>query len=247
MERKKMDELKSKIQHFLFFLILVFFLIAFVFSYFIFVQPLKSDLTNAYNQLQFEKKMYAAVEKSINKQTEEAVVNSRELQKEVPVAPLIDQFILQIEKAEVVSNSTVHSISFTEEEMNLAAEVVTEGENAISEEEKGETAPAIPKELKKITAAMTVTSEGYKSFYAFLEQLESLERMTTIDSFQLSGNEELLTNDVKAESLTYTMNVSTYYLPTLDELINDLPAVEYPPPADKNNPLYHGGMRDESS
>ena len=68
----------------------------------------------------------ALLDKQINilstSEQEEPTTNSYLLQQQVPMKPLVDQFVLDLEKAEVVSNSEIQTIEFAEDGEKLASE-----------------------------------------------------------------------------------------------------------------------------
>src|SRR5690349_20425738 len=62
------------------------------------------------------KSTLALLDKQINilstSEQEEPTTNSYLLQQQIPIKPLVDQFVLDLEKAEVVSNSEIQTIQF---------------------------------------------------------------------------------------------------------------------------------------
>src|SRR4051812_38926590 len=90
-------------------------MIVIVYSQFFSLSPLKSDLSIKEQSLETEQKLLDTI---TQKNTETANTESEdtsELQKKVPVEPLQEQFILDLEKAENVSNSEIKSMSFSKD------------------------------------------------------------------------------------------------------------------------------------
>lgn len=85
-----------------------------VFAQFFYLNPLKTDLAMKQLSLQSEQKLLDTLSKNkADTAAKSAAVDTRELQKRIPVKPLEDELILDLEKAETVSNSQIQSMSFT--------------------------------------------------------------------------------------------------------------------------------------
>ncbi|MGD6816722.1 hypothetical protein [Metabacillus sp. 84] len=181
-----------------------------------------------------------------------------ELQMEVPNNRFEEQFLLDLEKAETLSGSTVKSAAFADEtfsdqtaeqapEEDSSAEETAENEAADagnetdepaegSEEEKAVEAqpasdePSLPSGMEKISVTVSLESDDYSSVRRFLETLESLKRITQIESVALSNPETAIPEEAVEETLKYDVIVSAYYMPNLEELKDDLP------PFPKTNP-----------
>jgi type IV pilus assembly protein PilO len=223
--------------------------------------PLKSDVSMKEQSLNTEQKLLEVVTQKKVDETTKVVEDTRELQKKVPVKPLLEQFILDLEKAEIVSNSVISSMSFTKDaDVMLATE--TPAENAAVNQagttgqdtatppaqtsEAGQeaaaangqpAAPPVSNGLKKLTVSMSVESPTYEDLEKFIATLESLERIVVVESISYSGGKEITSLDLELEKLQYSITVSAYYLPTLDDLIAELPKIDAPAPANKKNPL----------
>ena len=86
--------------------------IVFVYSQFFSLSPLKSDLSIKEQALKSEQKLLEVVNQKKLDTNKSKPENTVELQKKVPVEPLQEQFILDLEKAETVSNSKIKTMSF---------------------------------------------------------------------------------------------------------------------------------------
>jgi type IV pilus assembly protein PilO len=58
-----------------------------------------------------------------------------------------------------------------------------------------------------------------------------------VESINYSGAQEVTSIVAVPEKISYSLNISAYYLPTLEDLIADLPKIDAPAPANKKNPL----------
>ena len=243
-------------------------------EYFLFLKPLKNEVKTVKTQLETEEKLYEAMAQRVAYSTNEVVEQTSTLQKKLPVQPFLEQFLLDLEKAEVISNSLITNMSFSdgdlsidkatqqnltvEEQINAGADVNYEanGKEVFSGNEAGQSenqtenqpaTPSIPEGMKRIAVNLSVKSDNYFDMLAFLKVLENLERITKIDSLSLSGGEEIKSVEDNVEGLTYSLVLSTFYYPKLEELKDQLPSFETPPPSNKENPLATGMYLKEDS
>lgn len=89
--------------------------IVIVYSQFFSLSPLKSDLSIKEQTLETEQKLLDTVTQKNTETANTEPEDTSELQKKVPVEPLQEQFILDLEKAENVSNSEIKSMSFSKD------------------------------------------------------------------------------------------------------------------------------------
>jgi type IV pilus assembly protein PilO len=221
-----------------------------VFAQFFKLSPLKSDLESKEQTLASEKKLLEVMSQKKLDETNKVTEDTRELQKKVPVSALQEQFILDLEKAENVSNSKIISMGFSKDadvpmepttppatgapETTEVPEVKT-----VQETQAEQAAPAPTTGLKKLTVTLSVESSTYEEIEKFIATLESLKRIVVVESISYTGEEELTILDTEKadEPLSYALTVSAYYLPGLDDLIAELPKIDAPAPANKKNPL----------
>jgi type IV pilus assembly protein PilO len=209
------------------------------------------------------------IEETVTTQSE----NTFTLQEEVPVKPLIDRLMLQFEKAEVLSDSLIMTMQFSdgeasedEGEVEETADNATDNqdrhdektgtseenlssEDAYNEIENTPITPAsgmLPEGVKKVTAEMSVVSKDYNSLLKFLRTIEELKRITVIETITFSGLDELemASAEVTPDQLKYEITVSAYYLTELTDYLKDLPRGEFSAPGGKENPLT-GGEEDK--
>jgi type IV pilus assembly protein PilO len=214
---------------------------------FLLLKPLNSDLKVKEQSLKTEQQVLETITQKRMDDTAKVVENTRELQKRVPVTPLQEQIILDLERAENVSNSHISSIGFsvgTDVAMTggETQEGAAETQEATSEDADAATqqpvAPAVSG-VKKITMSLSVDSPNYEQLEKFISTLESLNRIVVVENISYSGGQEVtsLSQGTENEKLTYSLSISAYYLPTLEDLLADLPKIDAPAPANKKNPL----------
>jgi len=228
-------------------------------SYFYFLYPLKTEVKTLKDQLSTEEKLYDTLAQQVGKEKTTVLENSRYLQKRLPVESFLEQFMLDLERAEVVSNSLIEDMTFQDSEVTENDIIIEnpkdqgqnsgDGQNQEEEanqkdtNEQGQEAtesPSLPNGIKRVTVNMTVTSKDYYDLQKFLDTIENFERVTKIDSLTLQGGKEILSLDDEIKELTYTVVLSTFYYPKLEELKNELPVFDVPPPSNKDNPLPTG-------
>ncbi|MEH7074210.1 hypothetical protein [Neobacillus drentensis] len=226
-----------------------------VYAQLLILTPLNSDIGIKQQALETEQKFLEIISQrktnSETKQTED----TRELQKKVPVEPLQEMLILDLEKAETISNSQIKSMTFTKNaEVNPAegqdnavngnaqqnsstnqnsttqGETIQTGTNIQSE-------PEAPKGLKKLTVSLSVESPSYEEFEKFIETLESLKRIVVIESIDYAGGSEITSLEQASQPFTYMLTASAFYMPELTDLEAEVPKIDAPESANKDNPL----------
>ena len=202
--------------------------------YFRFYQPILIQSNTLDSELKLETKQLEIIQKRLEDIHLESIESTVELQRKVPVQPLADQLLLDLEKAEVVSGVHIKEISFTEDALNV--EVNSE---ALDEETDEEIEPEVflPDGMKQITAALSIDAKDYFEFEDFLAEIETLRRMMKVDQFSVSGPAEMTTSTGEEQVISFQVSVSAFYMPTLLELIDQLPQVNAPAPANKKDPF----------
>lgn len=242
-------------------------------GYYFLLNPLNKEIELKQNELSTEEKLYETLAEKAADKNNDVIENTMKLQRKLPVEPFLEQFILDLEKAEVISNSFIEQMTFSDAEMNAKEIIETtppteQTEQAATAEEQlqndaagnNEAAPendtqetgqadvpTIPEEMKRITVTLTVNSSNYFDMLKFLDVIEHFQRITKVDSLTFSGGEEIKSVDDKKEELSYTIVLSTFYYPKLEELKKDLPPFETPPPSNKKNPLADGMFTQENT
>jgi len=241
-----------------------------VYSQFFSLNPLNSDLTSKEQSLQTEQKLLDTVTQKNATTASSEPEDTAERQKKVPVEPLQEQFILDLQKAETVSNSNIKSMSFSKDvDVTVSTDQTntqttttgqTSTQNATTNQtstatQSGTTqgttnqttssqsgtlqqATAAYSGMKKLTVQLSVESDTYQDFEKFIETIESLQRIVSVEAINYTGGQEVTTlTTTETPKFTYTLTVSTFYMPSLTDLKSDLPKMDAPAPAGKDNPL----------
>jgi type IV pilus assembly protein PilO len=225
------------------------------------LKPMHNRIEQLQQTLSTEQQLLEATKKRIAQQETEITESVVELQKRVPVKPMVEQLLLDFERAEVVSDSFISSISFsegsevptqpstsesdteaaTEQPQKLSGTEPANDSNSQSTRTEGNeqqsNQPALPNGLKSISATLTVQSPTYYHLERFLETLEGLERIVSIQSLSFAGNPELTSVATEIQPLTYSLTVMAFYYPSLTDLQDKIPPLDIPPPSEKRNPL----------
>lgn len=245
--------LRLEKKHIIILLISSFLAVLLYFGAFLFyLNPLKTSLSLKEGQLKSEHQLGEALATRLASGKEIDFSSTAEMQTLLPVDPMIEQFVLDLEKAEVVSNSYIASIEFTDgEPSDLAAKIDSNQEEGSSidvqsanQEDTGTTTNVnqkvplnMPEGLAKTTATIVVNADNYFDLEKFIDTLENSKRSVMVESIAFSGPKEMTSLSDELEKLEMTLSVNIFYLPGLVELKEYNPKVETPQPANKRNPF----------
>ena len=224
-----------------------------VYAQFFKLAPLKSDLDTKQQSLESEQKLLEIVSQKNAEETQKTSEDTKELQKKLPVKPLQEQLILDLEKAENISDSKISSMSFSKD-VDVATTDQTNAENANGQQtttNQTDSAQTTATQdtaaqqagstqttgMKKMTVSLSVESPSYEKLEKFIETLESLKRIIVVESISYSGGQEITSLEQEDQPLTYSLTISAFYMPTLADLAGELPKIDAPAPAGKDNPL----------
>ncbi|RSD23312.1 hypothetical protein [Mesobacillus subterraneus] len=224
-------------------------------AYFFYIAPIKSSLSIKENQLKMEQQLNEALETKLASAEASDFSSAGELQKKLPVDPLVEQMVLDLEKAEVISNSFISSVEFNFGEHATIADQYAdtsdgqqseisesgEPETQIDTEESGPSAQQtelmIPEGLANFTASIIVRADDYFGLEKFIQTLESLQRIVAVNSISFTGADEIFTLTDEEDQIEMTLTIHAFYLPMLKDLQEFNPKIETPTPANKRNPF----------
>lgn len=232
--------------------LLVVFLI--IYAQFFKLSPLKSALNLMQQSLENEQKLLEIVSQKKVEDTKKTDEDTKELQRKLPVKPMQEQLILDLEKAENLSNSKISSMSFSKDaDVNTSADQAnaknatgqqtttnqadTNQATANQDTTEQQTSSAQIAGMKKLTVTLSVESPSYEKLEKFIGTLESLKRIIVVESISYSGGQEITSLDQEDQPLTYSLTISAFYMPSLADLAGELPKIDAPAPAGKDNPL----------
>ncbi|MGM0900239.1 MAG: hypothetical protein ACQEXB_03830 [Bacillota bacterium] len=235
--------------------------VAFVLGvYYLYLNPKKQEVADKQAQLKTEEQLLAAIQTKVSGNTAPLEGTVAELQKKVPVKQQLEQLILDLNQAEVRANSFITNMSFSEGD--VAARTLEDAGAENAQEATGETSEGtetqapeattnpetaeteeqyqplpLPEGIKKLNVNLSVTSPSYKDLMDFLRALEGLNRRVMIESVAFSGSTELTSVEEENQEFTYSITLSAFYMPTLEDLEDQLPELEVPAPSNKTNPF----------
>ncbi|MFS0822534.1 hypothetical protein [Bacillus sp. 1P02SD] len=239
-------------------LAIVFLLGVFYLTYLLLVKPVKLKISQLENSVKTEQRLLDVISE---KRTNDApVISSTEIQKRIPVIPLVEQIVLDVQRAETLSDSNVIEMSYSESEFTLIDEIQPEGQQEAANpdntketkqdtnddgtdnqlEEGDRVDPKLIDGLNQITVTLHVQSPNYEELEKFLSALEHQTRITRVNSLRFTGTPELVSVEQVAEQLVYDVTISTFYMPKYTELAEEAPKLTVPPPSNKKNPLAPG-------
>jgi type IV pilus assembly protein PilO len=224
-----------------------------LYGYFGILSPLHQKVETVSSEIKQQQTFFKKIDKPSDESTSVLNENTFSLQEEVPVKPLVYQLILQLEKAEVLSDSSILTMDFsdsnvrnasdegTDDPLKKAGEILLDEMN-LSDKKESSTLEDLPEGIQKVTVEMSVVSKNYEGLLKFLSTIEELKRITVIEAITFSGLDEieLASTDANPDQLKYEVTVAAFYLPELTEYLKDLPREEFPAPQGKENPLIGG-------
>lgn len=223
----------------IFLAVLLYLVISFTYLY-----PLKESVFLKEQQLETEKQLQAAYEKRISSVPSGDIKSAIELQKKIPYEPFTEQLILNFEKAEVVSDSTITLMEFGEGNLGGQQDTADDSEVESAEtdstdhsDDKSKTQVKMPDGLQKTSVTLTVESKDYEGVEKFIQILEDSKREMIIESIEFEGPEEISFDSDYKEMILFTVTVSAFYFPVLDDTQGNRTQIETPEPANKRNPF----------
>ncbi|WP_078413925.1 hypothetical protein [Priestia abyssalis] len=223
-----------------------------------FIRPFEQEVELLESDLSTEQQLLKSASEKAGMPATQMIQSSVELQKRLPVKPFTEQFLLELEKAEVVSNSLILSMQFSDEEEADLGSAESEEQNGPNkkqmvmdeetgtivpedkqEEEKAEqSAETLPVGLKKVTVKLSVESEWYKDLLTFIDTVEKSRRISQVESISFQGPQEpTKLSEIDKPTVQYELTISTFYHPALEELRKDIPTIDLPEPGEKEDPF----------
>lgn len=198
--------------------------------------PIEAEINQREDAIMQEEKILAAIEANQGEEEREQILSSRTMQQQLPVIPLMDQMLIGLDRAENSSTSLIHSIAISDTESLLPIQETVEedAENVDTETQADvqsmEETVQIIEGLHTLQFAVDITSENYEEMIEFLNELQSLPRVTQIESIQFE------TPDSERE-LGYSLLMNSYYQPLYADLANEAPQYHYGAASEKVTPF----------
>ncbi|MEK3934061.1 pilus assembly protein PilO [Sporosarcina sp. FSL W7-1349] len=208
-------------------LAIVFLIALCTYSYFIIYAPAKEANDQMKQTIANERDVLFALRKQAAGQTlsNETSGSSQPLQRKVPVKPLEEAVLLQVEKAEVKSGSFVQDVTFTHSDYVI------------------ENPPDHVENVSRLLTEVYLEAASYLDVQKFIDEIEKMERVYVIESIMIDAPEELRDMESEVEPMQMTIAFNAFYRGDLIELEPEAPKTDAPLPADKADPTpYNSGV-----
>ncbi|SMF84861.1 hypothetical protein SAMN05661091_2718 [Paenibacillus uliginis N3/975] len=221
------------------------------------VSPTQKEVRTIEKQITQDIKLLETLQKQIEEQ-QNVKVDTVALQQKVPVQALVDQLLLDIRALEKSSLNTVQNIGvsyskttmtelFQASGVSLEAVNSSPKENSTNEsiasnsketeegvatmETEAQASPSpnnasVQPEIYKVVLGMTVKTPTFADLEKFILGLENLKRVIKVDTLNLTEEVD-----------TYSLSISTFYVPQMEGVVEELLPASYPLPSGKINPF----------
>ena len=220
-------------------------------GYYLILSPKKAQVAMKEKQLKSQEQILSVLQTQDTTTSTITTETATNLQKQVPVKPQTEQLLLDIEKAEVTSDSFVTDMQINDEEAKAQTDLekrVDSQLNGTSEQTKDsktesnqKTENLMPEGLKKETVDLSIEASGYPELEKFISVLEQSERIIVVESIDFTQMTKPFQMIKRINFYTFEVKISAFYMPTLTDLIDQLPKLEAPEPAHKKNPFSYFG------
>lgn len=227
-------------------------------SYYFYLMPLYAKVDAKKIELEQAEQEANILETKIKSSNAKVAASSIELQKQVPVKRLLEQALLEIEKAEIISGSNLIEVKIngTESDEEVTNEELTTADKAIedaNEEDQSETSEtaaekeiSLPNGIKKTSINIVGESETYYELEKLIETLQSSNRIMDIESLDVTGTKEIMSVEDNDQKIEFEISLSIYYFPKLTDLVDELPQLESPKTSDKLNPFASASIEEDT-
>ncbi|PLR86264.1 pilus assembly protein PilO [Bacillus sp. V33-4] len=218
-------------------------------SYYAFLLPLNEQLQRKESDLNLAEGELKIIQERLEQMDEEPPLSTMELQRRMPVTRMLDQLLLDIERAEIISDTYVKEIRLngpgTDEEIEPAE---TDNKNIADGEETGEaniqtskrseeaSHEALPNGMKKTTVVIAGETDTYFEMESFIEVIEGLKRIVNVEQLQFTAPEEIYSVEQTPGLLEFELTIAAYYYPGLEDLKKELPPLAAPEQSNKKDP-----------
>ncbi|WJY28175.1 hypothetical protein [Sporosarcina trichiuri] len=211
---------------------IIFFLLLAAYSWYQLYAPAREANEQAVSSLADQREVLFELQRQVAAQPEEVSSNSRPLQQKVPVLPLEEQLLVQLEKAEVKSRADIRDVQFIKGEAGteLTDPAAESSETVDAPEPSPETA------IQVMTVDVELTASDYSQVDRFIREIEKMERIFIVQSIELTPPEEQREVEEETVPLELTLSFQAFYRPDLTELFSETPKLDAPDPAGKDDP-----------
>ncbi|RLJ78226.1 hypothetical protein BCL52_0696 [Salisediminibacterium halotolerans] len=215
--------------------------ISLVLMFLLVLQPALNDRERAADQLEEERQLADLLQAELTSAKDDQPDDrqSQDIQQSLPVIRQTDQFISGLHTAEELAGVRIADIYMTYGEPAFEASGNAEDRDDVSANAGAEMELSAGAEVQKQTALVDVYVSRYSGLLRFLNEVESLQRLTNIEMVHISEdsreNEWIFDGN---SPIRFEVSISSYYYPALaDELEDQAPQSDYAPSGEREQPF----------
>ncbi|WP_042354912.1 type 4a pilus biogenesis protein PilO [Bacillus rubiinfantis] len=213
------------------------------FAYYQYIIPVNNSLQQKKSELKMTSQELTIIQDKLKQASKQTAVSTMQLQQQVPVKRMLDQLFLNVEKAEIVSGSTITEIKLNSSEEGENQEVPQVSTETAKESSTGSEKPSsekdqtMPSGIKKTSILVSGEAETYFEMERFVQEVKALQRIIKIEQFTFTGQEERHLVDQTHQPIKFEAVLAAYYYPELVDLQKELPPLDIPAVSNKKDPL----------
>ena len=196
--------------------VLILFVVA-AFSYIRNYAPAKEANVMAVQALANEREVLFALERQEVQQQSSAPASSRSLQEKLPVSPLEDLILLQLQRAEVESDVNIQGVNFSLDYLLI------------------EYPPEQVENVETVTTVVQLDADSYSQIDRFIEEIESMDRIFVMERIEFTAPVESATIEQKNDSIQSSVTFNAYFRPNLGCLVDEAPIIDVPAPVGRRD------------
>ncbi|GAA0333991.1 hypothetical protein GCM10008967_25940 [Bacillus carboniphilus] len=173
--------------------------------------PIEKEIQSLESEIEMETKRYQSLEVLENKPEDPGEIKLNQLKAQLPTNPLLDQLILDLEKAELASNTLILNMSFGVASLEQPAEDSATDQTEETDSTETSTTTSFPNGVEKLTVSMSVQAPSHNHLELFLKELEEMERIIQVENLAFSGGEGQ-TNETNS-TVVFSIQISAFYYP----------------------------------
>lgn len=212
---------------------IIFFIVLVGYSWLQLFAPAREENTQAVQSVADQREIQFELQRQLAAKPDDVSSNSRPLQKKVPVLPLEELLIMQLEKAEVKSNTLIQDVLFGQDALELVGDVAQ-----VETDEEIENPSA---SLSQLLIEVDLLASSYEQVDRFIQEVEQMDRIFIVQSIDLEPPEERNEAETEIEPLELAISFQAFYRPDLTDLQPEAPKLDAPMPAGKEDPTTRAG------
>ncbi|RSL32269.1 hypothetical protein D7Z54_16595 [Salibacterium salarium] len=170
------------------------------------IQPLQSSQQTLAEEIEVLENRLGEAERESIASSKDVAADLYALQRELPLQPMPDEILLELDRAEEMSDSYILSIEKLDEVETTAADSEADiPEEEIATEERGEATP--------FSYLVRVRTPQYENVASFLESIDQSTRLLNVDMLRFDGREKQVWEDEEPAPLTTTIILTAFYYP----------------------------------